>query len=264
LQPGAFNSPDGTAGTIVGQGPPLILVHGVGLDRSMWRAQIYGFARRHSVISYDLKGHGESPPLTGREELSDFTRQLEDLWSYLGLEKALLIGFSFGGLIAQDFAVRHSRRLLGLVLMSTIYDRSAEERTGVLGRLETARREGPEAIYPAALERWFSPAFLAGQPEFVQELHHRMMNNDAASFLRAYEIFALADRALARRLGAIACPTLVMTGERDTGSTPAMAWKLAKEIPGARASVIAEGRHMMPIELADDVNREISRFIANQ
>jgi pimeloyl-ACP methyl ester carboxylesterase len=264
LQPGAFKSSNGTAGNITGRGPPLILLHGVGLDRSMWQAQVYCFARSHSVIAYDLLGHGESAKIEGRVELEDFARQLEQLCSSLKLDGAKLVGFSFGGLIAQAFAAKHGARLAKLVLISTVYDRSPAERAGVETRLETARREGPDSIYPAALERWFSPAFLAGQPEFVQKLHHRMMDNDVGSFLRAYEIFASGDQELVGRLGMIACPTLVMTGERDTGSTPSMAWKMAKEIPGARVSIIAGGRHMMPIEMADDVNREISGFLAER
>lgn len=264
MQPGEFKLSDGTAGAITGRGPPLLLLHGVGLDRSMWQAQVYCFARTHSVIGYDLLGHGASAKIEGRAELDDFTRQLEKLWSSLELDSAVLIGFSFGGMIAEAFAVKHSRRLAKLALIGTVHDRSAVERAGVEKRLETARREGPDAIYPAALERWFSPAFLAGQPEFVQKLHHRMMDNDAGSFLRAYEIFASGDRELVGRLGMIACPTLVMTGECDTGSTPAMAWKIAKEIPGARVSIISQGRHMMPIEMADEVNRELSRFIAER
>jgi (E)-2-((N-methylformamido)methylene)succinate hydrolase len=264
LQPGAFKLPDGTAGEIAGRGPPLILLHGIGLDRSMWQAQVYCFARSYSVIRYDLLGHGESARIEGRVQLDDFTRQLEKLCSALKLDRAALAGFSFGGMIAQAFALKHSRQLAKLVLISTVHDRSAMERAGVENRLETARRQGPLAIYPAALERWFSPAFLAGQPEFVQQLHHRMMDNDVGSFLHAYEVFALGDRELVGRLGVIACPTLVMTGERDMGSTPAMAWKIAKEIPGARVSIIADGRHMMPIEMADDVNRELSCFLVER
>lgn len=264
MQPGAFKLPDGTAGEIAGRGPPLILLHGIGLDRSMWQAQVYRFARTYSVIRYDLLGHGESASIDGRVELDDFVCQLEQLCSALKLDCATLVGFSFGGMIAQAFALKHSRKLAKLVLISTVHDRSAMERAGVENRLEKARREGPGAIYPAALERWFSPAFLAGQPEFVQQLHHRLMDNDVGSFLRAYEIFVLGDRELVGRLGLISCPTLVMTGERDMGSTPAMAWKMAKEIPGARVSIIADGRHMMPIEMADDVNRELSRFLAER
>lgn len=264
MQPGAFKLPDGTAGEVTGRGPPLILLHGIGLDRSMWQAQVYYFARSYSVIRYDLLGHGESANIEGRVELDDFAHQLEQLCSALKLDRATLVGFSFGGMIAEAFSLKHSHELAKLVLISTVHERSATERAGVENRLETARREGPHAIYPAALERWFSPPFLAGQPEFVQQLHHRMLANDVGSFLRAYEIFASGDRELKGRLGLITCPTLIMTGERDTGSTPAMAWKMAKEIPGARVAIIADGRHMMPIEMADEVNRELGRFLAEQ
>ena len=88
-----------------------------------------------------------------------------------------------------------------------------------------------------------------------------MLENDDASFLAAYTIFASADKQLEGHLGLIAWPTLIMTGENDGGSTPAMAWKMAKEIPDARVTIIPGGRHMMPMELAQEVNREIDRFL---
>jgi pimeloyl-ACP methyl ester carboxylesterase len=81
------------------------------------------------------------------------------------------------------------------------------------------------------------------------------------SFLKAYEIFAFGDRELAGKIGMITCPTLILTGERDTGSTPAMAWKMGKSIPNSRVSVIPDGRHMMPMEMAQEVNREMARFL---
>ncbi|MGH6875092.1 MAG: alpha/beta fold hydrolase, partial [Aestuariivirgaceae bacterium] len=67
----------------------------------MWQAQVYCFARSHSVISYDLLGHGASAKIEGGAELEDFARQLEGVWSFLKLDGAMLVGFSFGGLIAQ-------------------------------------------------------------------------------------------------------------------------------------------------------------------
>jgi pimeloyl-ACP methyl ester carboxylesterase len=227
----------------------------------MWQAQVYYFARSHSVVSYDLLGHGESAKIEGSCDLERFTRQLEELLATLGLRKFALIGFSFGGMIAQSFAIHRSASIDKLILMSSVYARSPAERAAVESRLVQAREIGPQAIYPAALERWFSPAFLAGQPEQAQELHHRMLDNDDASFLAAYTIFASADKQLERQLGHIACPTLIMTGENDGGSTPAMAWKMAKEIPDARVTIIPGGRHMMPMELAQEVNREIDRFL---
>ena len=80
-----------------------------------------------------------------------------------------------------------------------------------------------------------------------------MRGNDTSSFLSAYECFATADRGLVGGLAAFDRPTLVMTGELDTGSTPAMARKLAGMIPGAACSIIAGGRHMMPVEMPEEV-----------
>ena len=86
-------------------------------------------------------------------------------------------------------------------------------------------------------------------------------SNDAASFLSAYECFATADRELVGALAGFDRATLVMTGELDTGSTPAMARKLAGMIPGAECSIIAGGRHMMPVEMPDEVNSVLRRFL---
>jgi pimeloyl-ACP methyl ester carboxylesterase len=258
---GNFKLADRTAGMVAGKGPPIIFLHGVGLDRHMWQAQVIFLAQTHSVICYDLLGHGESGKIEGPVKLGDFAGQLERLWAALGVDKASLIGFSFGGLIAQDFAARHSAKIEKLILISTVYDRSEAERAGVEARLVKAQREGPASIYPAALERWFSPAFLAGRAEQIEELHHRMLDNDEISFLQAYEIFAFGDKEIAGKIGRISCPTLIMTGEHDRGSTAAMAWRMAKEISNARVCIIAEGRHMMPMEMAQEVNRGLARFI---
>lgn len=261
LRPGEFRLGDGTAGSITGAGPPVVFLHGVGLDRSMWRAQVHHFACSHLVICYDLLGHGASAKIARSCSLDHFIRQLEGVLATFQLSKISLVGFSFGGMIAQAFAIERGAQIGKLVLMSSVYARSGAERAAVEARLRQAREQGPQAIYPAALERWFSPAFLAGQPERARELHHRMLDNDDGSFLAAYAIFASGDRELEGRISRIDCPTLVTTGEDDTGSTPTMAWRMAKEIPGARVTIIPGGRHMMPMEMAQEVNRELDRFL---
>jgi (E)-2-((N-methylformamido)methylene)succinate hydrolase len=260
LRPGEFRLGDGTAGSIAGGGPPLVFLHGVGLDRRMWKAQVHHFARSHMVICYDLLGHGASAKIAEPCSIDHFTRQLERVLAAFRLKKISLVGFSFGGMIAQAFAIERVAQIHKLVLMSSVYARSGAERTAVEARLRQAREQGPQAIYPAALERWFSPVFLADQPEQARELHHRMLDNDDGSFLAAYAIFASGDRELDGRISQIACPTLVMTGEDDAGSTPAMAWRMAKEIPNARVTIMPGGRHMIPMELAQQVNRELDRF----
>jgi pimeloyl-ACP methyl ester carboxylesterase len=227
----------------------------------MWAAQVDAFVRARTVITYDLLGHGGSPRIAGQAELALWMLQLERVLGALEAGRCSIVGFSFGGLIAQAFALSQPQRLERLVILSSVYDRSPEERARVGERLAAARAEGPGAIIRAAIERWFSPAFIAGNAEVIGAIERRLGTNDPESFLAAYATFAAADRELAGRLHAIAVPTLVMTGELDQGSTPDMARRMAAAVPGARLEIVPGGRHMMPIELADRVNLAIARFL---
>lgn len=252
---------DGTSVRISGTGPTLIFLHGVGLNQSIWAEQVKVLKPDFQVITYDLLGHGRNAPAKSNAPLSDWIDQLNGVVRDLALKKFALVGFSFGGLIAQAYAAQNSRKIDRLVLMSTVYDRSEAERASVLARLDLVKREGPQATIPTALLRWFSPEFSKARPEIMNQYEALLRGNDAASFLSAYECFAMVDRELVGALAEFNRPALVITGELDTGSTPAMARKLAGMIPGAECSIIAGGRHMMPVEMPDEVNSVLCRFL---
>jgi (E)-2-((N-methylformamido)methylene)succinate hydrolase len=240
----------------VSEKPALILLHGVGLNQSIWAAQIREFSDTHRVITYDLLGHGDE---TRRGTvLADWVAQLENRADALGLQKFSLLGFSFGGMIAQGYAAKHENRIDRLILVSTVYDRSDADRVGVLARLELAKRQGPQAIISAALARWFSPT---ANPELLARYDTLLRGNDASAFLAAYECFATADKELNGALANFHRPTLIITGELDTGSTLAMAQKLASVIPDAECYIVPGGRHMMPVEMPEMVNPVLSRFL---
>ena len=252
---------DGTYCEIKGEGPPLILLHGVGLNRTTWRQQALVLSRRFTVVTYDHLGHGRSRPIQSDTVLDDFVEQLAGVMDQLQMSKAHLVGFSFGGLVAQRFALKYPERLNKLVLMSTVYNRSTEELAGVSGRLAKAQEEGPSSIIQAAIDRWFSPPFIAGQPEVIGEIERGLKANDPTSFLTAYAIFCNAERELTGKLKNVASPTLAITGELDTGSTPAMVERMVADIPDAQAEIIEGGRHMMPMEMADEVNAALLAFL---
>ena len=237
--------------------PALILLHGVGLDQSMWTHQVACFSSTHRVITYDLLGHG-----TQRRrgtKLDDWIGQLESLVGQLQLGRFSLLGFSFGSMIAEAYAAKHEDRSDRLVLMSTVYDRSEADRAGVVARLELARQEGPQAMISAALARWFSPA---ANPELLAHYDRLLRRNNAEDFIAAYECFARSDESLTGILAKFQRPTLVLTGELDTGSTPAMAKKLAGVIPRAQCYIVPGARHMMPVEMPDTVNAPVARFLS--
>jgi pimeloyl-ACP methyl ester carboxylesterase len=252
---------DGTCARISGAGPALVLLHGVGLNQSIWAEQVKAFAPTRQVITYDLLGHGRSGPVPENATLEDWAHQLENLVEELKLERFSLVGFSFGGMIAQAYAAKSADRIEKLVLMSTVYDRSEAQQASVLSRLEVVKREGPHATIRTALSRWFSPQFAESHTDVMNRYVVMLRENDASSFLSAYTCFATVDRDLVGVLAKFNRPTLIMTGELDTGSTPDMARKLAGMIPGAEYSIIAGGRHMMPVEMPDEVNSVLRHFL---
>jgi pimeloyl-ACP methyl ester carboxylesterase len=253
---------DGTYCDVVGQGYPLLLLHGVGLNRTTWRAQVVALSRHFTVVTYDHLGHGRSRHVSDTQ-LDDYVQQFIRVMDQLGMTSAHVVGFSFGGLVAQRLAADHPDRLNRLVLMSTVYNRTEQEREAVTGRYHKAVEEGPQSIIPAAIERWFSPAFIAGQPEVIGEIERGLRTNDPASFLAAYRIFCT-ESELAGKLRQVEAPTLAMTGELDTGSTPAMVERMVADLPNGRGLIIPEGRHMMPMELAGEVNAALLAFLMDK
>ena len=252
----------GTRVRIEGAGPPLVLVHGVGLDLEMWEGLAAALAPRHRVIRYDLLGHGASQDPPGPRSLGDFTAQLAALLAALEAGPVDLVGFSMGGLVARAFAAAQGASVRRLVLMNTVCARSPAERDAVRARLREAENAGPTATIEGALARWFSPAFLAADPPELRRIRARLAANDPAAYLKAYRVFAEADREIGELAGRIACPTLVMTGELDVGSTPAMARHLADGIPGARCLVLPGQRHLGLIEAPGPALAALGAFLA--
>lgn len=254
-------TPAGTAYNLYGEGEPVVLIHGVGLDQSIWGGQCVALSQRYQVITYDMLGHGQSPAPAPQAELSAWVDQLVELIDSLGLDRVHLIGFSMGGLVARSFAVSHADRCSSLVVMSSVFDRSDSQRQAILGRTEEVRQFGPAVSIDAALDRWFSSEFRGANPAQVEAVRELVLSNDPASYLTSYCVFAKSDNYLAQQLAQLPVPTLVMTGELDPGSTPEMARKLAVLIPRARAEVLKGERHMMPMESPRRVNAVLEEFL---
>ena len=244
-----------------GSGLPVILIHGLGMDRHMWAGQVRDLAKRYKVITYDLIGHGESSKKPGPYNLGMFAEQVRLLADARGLDRFALVGFSLGGLIAQTFALTHPERLTAVVVMNAIYDRTVEERTAVRARAEAIAREGPAATVDAALGRWLTPGFRRARPDIEAIIRRRVMTNDPVAYAAAYRVFAEADPELAGRLHGIRCPALVITGEDDVGSNPHMAKRMAEAIPGAELVILPDLRHLAPMEGPEAMNAALLDFL---
>ncbi len=253
----------GTHFRIAGEGPPLILIHGVGLDLTMWAGFVEAFEPDFTVIRYDMLGHGFSAKPPGRRRLGDFVAQLRRLHDYFGVGPATVVGFSMGGLIARGYVASHPAMVERLVLMNTAFGRSPAERAAIQSRAELVEREGNASTIDAALARWFSPGFLAEHPEIEAGLRERLASNDPHGYLEAYRMYAGADGELSGDLETVACPTLVLTGADDVGSTPAMAEAMAARLQDGRCRVFPGQRHMGLVEDPDPVIAALRDFLSS-
>ena len=240
---------------------PLVFIHGVGLDHRMWEPQIKSL-NDHSIITYDLLGHGRTP--WGKEEitLKDFSNQLGDLLQFLKIDKINLIGFSLGSLVALDFASKFQDKLKTLTLIGTTYRRTIEQRSLVIERFEQAKLNKP--ISKKDLKRWFTDQYLNDHPEIYGQFIKILTKygQDQLNFLKAYKLFAYYEDNV-DIIKNIKTKTLVMTGSDDLGSTVEMSKSLSDDLINSSFIEIYNGKHLCSIEYADDVNINLKNFINN-
>ena len=252
---------DETSWELHGDGPVVALIHGFGLNREMWQWQLPALTPHFRVLSYDLLGHGASAPPEGTPDLAMFSGQLLRLMDRCGIERAAVVGFSLGGMIARRFALDHPDRLSALAILHSAHDRTPAEREAVRGRVRHTREHGPSSNVDSALERWFTPAFRAREPELIALIRGWITSNDPSVYPRLYRVLAEGDAEIARGLERIACPTLVMTGEDDPGNTPDMSRAMAGLIPGARLVILPGVRHMALAESPTAINEPLVSFL---
>lgn len=240
--------------------PKIVLLHGVGLDMSVWE-QVQNLLDYESV-ALDLPGHGQQPPLT---TTSTLTALGDDVVARMPEGPVHLVGFSLGALIASDIAIRFPERVSSLTCVNAVCDRTTEESAQVAVRLQAARDDFSNSM-SIALERWF-PEDTPQNSKLREETSSVLMANDIQSYLYAYEVFATGDKELVAKLPRITAPTLAITGENDTGSTPDMSYRIKKYVPNTTVEIVSGARHMLPVThsevLAANLNKHIQQAERN-
>ncbi len=256
---------EGTSYFSCGDGDTVIFIHGVGLDKSMWGGQVAGLSPHYQVISYDMLGHGNSQNPTEGATLDDYADQLERLIVHLELDKAVtIVGFSMGGLVARAFALKYQHRVAKLVVLNSVFNRTEEQRENVLSRCVEVEQLGPIANVDAAIDRWFSKEYRGANPAQIKAFRERIVTNNKIGYLRTYQLFGQSDNYGFGIIEKISVPTLISTGDLDIGSTPAMAYDMAKRMPNAKVIILEDQRHMMVVEAPSLVNDMLMDFLSHQ
>lgn len=241
---------DGTAYEVLGEdgAPAIVLVHGVGLSRHQWTPHIPELTRHFRVVNYDIYGHGDSdaPPRTA--SLALYAEQIASVLDAASIRRAAIVGFSIGGMINRRFALDFPDRVTALCILNSPHDRGVDGQAQVEQRAAKVSEHGSLSTFDAALERWFTPGFLAGDSPLPSLVRDWRVQADPEGYAQAYWVLAHGVRELIDPSPPIVAPTLVATCENDTGSTPAMSHTIACEIDGAETVIVEHFKHLGLVE----------------
>lgn len=214
-----------------GRGKPLILLHSLLADRSIFDQIVPMLATERRVILPDLPGFGGSASAgSSIERIADRLAELIDALN-LGTE-ADLLGNGFGGFVASALAIRHGTKFDRLILADTGVAFSAQGKAAFHTMAGHVRTRGMEAIVDIAMKRLFPESFISQNPDVVVERRASLVKTNPTFFAEACEALAALD--LRPDIGAISNRTLVVVGELDVATPPEMARELAELIPDAK------------------------------
>jgi 3-oxoadipate enol-lactonase len=236
-------------------GPPVILLHALGLDWRMWEPVMSSLADGRRVYAYDLRGHGSARGAPAGYAMDRIADDLFDVMDGLGSARAHVVGLSYGGGIAQTAALRAPERFDSLALLATTdYPFDTFE-----ARARSGEVDGMEAQVVPSLTRWFTPAALATNAWGVRYAREQVRRSDPAQWAAAWRAFKGLD--VQGRLAAFRAPTLVLAGELDASTTPEIMSAIAKRIPGSRYEELTDVPHMQTLEQPGLVAEALERFI---
>lgn len=245
--------------SVEGEGPPLFLIHGIGAARNTWRKALPILTPHFTVVTYDLRGHGESPMPQQPFGLDELVADLEAVRERTGFERAHFAGHSLGGMIGPAYARAFPDRVLSLGLLSTAAFRTEDDSAKVKGVVQAMRAQSVPEILATLASRWFTDAFIAASPEVVQGRMDQVVGTDAEIFLNVFDIYASTE--MAPWLHEIAAPALVLTGENDGGCPPRLNEQITRAMPSAALVVLPEVKHSIMLECGDVVAQHMLSFI---
>jgi 3-oxoadipate enol-lactonase len=236
-----------------GEAPPIVFLHGVGSDKSVWRPQLAHFAAERRAIAFDYPGYGDSDPAPEGTTRDDYAEAIHSAMHALSVERAHVCGLSLGGVVAIALCHAVPNHCASLILADSfaqhpdgqaIYDRS---RAG-----STDLRAMAEARVDVLLAQPADPAVRSDVVETMARI-------DPAAYRIGAAAVWLADQG--ERAHHIRVPTLVVCGSEDQVTPPALSLALTQLIPGARSELIDGAGHIANLERPDAFNALVGAFI---
>ena len=240
-------------------GTPIVLSHALGLDMHMWDELAEQLAVNRPVLRYDHRGHGGSAAPVGpytMDELVDDAARLIREW---GRGPVIWVGLSMGGMVGQGLAIRHPELVEALVLANTSSKYPEAAAAVFAQRIGAVQAGGLASIVDSVMERYFSAAFRAHEPEAVAVARGTVLRSDPVGYAAACA--AVGGVNWLDRLNSISCPTLIIAGKLDVGAPVSMAEAMAERIKDSQLVVFDEASHLSVAEQPAQFAQTLQTFL---
>jgi len=247
-----------------GNGKSLTLIHGAGSNLNMWYKQVPVFSQHYQVLTYDVRGHGQTE--VPEEELTTelWVEDLYALLKALNINETILLGFSMGGAIAIGLVLAHPEMVKALILSNTggAAKRSEEEMRQMEERRQAQiiaiKERGMAASVKERIDSIFPHGFAERNPETIEKYISLVSRNDPGKYLRVMQRGG--NPSAPPDLSKITCPTLIITGEYDpSGESAGKATKQA--VNGSQLKMFPTG-HYSALEVPEEYNETVLEFLA--
>ncbi len=245
-----------------GAGPAVLLIHGLACNRTFWERQVHALRDRFTVLTVDLRGHGESSrPRTGYT-IGSMAADLEQLVRALGVSRIAVVGWSMGGVVAQQLARRLGDRVSALGLVCSTPGGFADPKTHELPEMATAMKKAIADDFRTFVRGFTAKFFKDGErsPLFAWAVGQTQRTPPHVAEA-CFDALMAAD--MREHLGALRVPTAVLHGRHDALLPPTHGEALAKAIPGARLVVFEESGHAPFLEEPDAFNAALVALLSD-
>jgi 3-oxoadipate enol-lactonase len=241
------------------QNPVLFLIHAMGADLSFWDACLPRWQIDYCCVAMNLRGAGASPAAAAPLTIEGHAQDIDELRRQLGFERLIPVGCAVGAMVAATYAGRHAEHCDALVLSNPGFRTRPEVRAMLAKRAADVRAGGMTAVLPGAVDNAF---FECPDEERRMAYARRFADQDPLSYAFAIEGMLEAD--ISASLGHIACPTLIVAGEKDLLLPPEHAHSVHDSIPGSELVVIESGAHFIPYQRPEEFAALVSEFLGRR
>lgn len=241
-----------------GEGPPVVLIHGLGGTLEIWHGVTELLALHHHVVALDLRGHGRTGSGRAQFSVKTWSQDVAALMTALDLPAATVVGHSMGSLVAQHLAVTQPEQVDQLVLVGGISYFEPPDKQAYEQRAKVVDEQGMDALVDDWVLGALSPRTRAHTPQVTGLLRHLFLSNDPRSYAKACRALSRAPSIERERIGQ---PTLLVVGDHDRSTPLRMTEQLHRQIPVSRVRVLPSAAHWLTLEHPDVVAAAILEFL---